>query len=144
MYCKNCSYRLVGTERYCPNCGDKVNFSYDEINNKSDESNKSTESIRSSSITLGIISLVGVFLGVFAPVSLILSVIGLVFAIKSSKKVTNTAGIILNAISLFLSLIITAFIALVIYFIAVEAGSIPDNFNDYIPDSVIERNIDNF
>lgn len=145
MYCKNCSYRLVGTERYCPNCGEKVNFSYAEIEKPKKEENKpSLENVRTSSITLGIISLIGIFFGIFAPISLILSIIGLVLAIRSSKNNTNTAGLILNAISLFLSLIITAFIAFVVYVIVTEAGNIPDNFNEYMPNNIVYQEENKF
>ena len=123
MYCNKCGNKLMGSEKYCPNCGNRMDNNVTEVREI-----KSTESSRSASIILGGISLGGVFMGIFAPIALILSIIGLVLAIKSNKNVKNTVGIVLNAIGLFLSLIITTIIALVIYFMVNTSKGIFDNF----------------
>ena len=106
MYCSECGKKLNGNENYCPECGKKRELEVVETN--SSVSNTSSDNYRTTSIVLGIISLVGVLLVVFSPVSLILSIIGLVLAIKANKTVENVAGIILNGVGLFLSFIITA------------------------------------
>ena len=117
MQCSNCQNKLKGSEKFCPECGTKVNK---EIIYPTDTS---TENIRSASILLGIMSIVGVCLFIFAPVSLILSIIGLVFALKSNKHVKNTPGIILNGIALLLSFVITTVIA---FFIGICIDMIDD------------------
>ena len=127
MCCQKCSQILTGNEKYCPQCGKKINYSSDYQAITIKEKN-STENMRSASIALGIISLIGLSLFIFSPISLILSLIGLIFAIKANK---NTAGIILNAISLFLAVIITIFIGLILYFIITESRNLPDILNDY-------------
>ena len=121
MYCDKCGNRLMGYEKYCSNCGHMIGNNDDNNENKVTDNynNKSTDGSRSTSIILGGLSLGGVFLGIFAPVSLILSIIGFVLAIRANKNANNTIGIVLNGISLFLSVIITAFIALVIYFMII-------------------------
>ena len=129
MYCNNCGNNLKGTENYCPGCGKR-------IDNKMpvDEFTKtSTENYRTSSIILGGLSLGGLFLLIFAPLSLILSIIGLICAIKSNRNSKNTAGLVLNGISLFLSFIITSILALFIYLaVNVVQEGIDGNIYDYI------------
>ena len=132
MYCSNCGNRLMGYEKYCSNCGHIIdesnnNFNYN-VNNNNNDNYKSTEGSRNTSIILGGISLGGVILGIFAPISLILSIIGLILAIKSNKNSKNTIGIILNAISLFISFIITSFIILIIWLMVDTSQGIYDNY----------------
>ena len=133
MYCHNCSNRLIGSEKYCPNCGAAVIKSFDSNKVIDVEDNEevmvSTENSRSASVALGIISLVGVTLGIFAPISLILSIVGLILAIKSNRNVKNTVGIVLNSVSLFLSFVITSFIALIICFLVGIIDELPDEIN---------------
>lgn len=132
MYCHNCNNRLYGTENYCPNCGVSLKEENKAIVDNSNNVDNSTEGSRSASIVLGGLSLGGVFLGIFAPISLILSIIGLVLAIKANKNVKNTIGIVLNGIGLFLSALITIFIILVICFaIQVGTNTIPDIIDTY-------------
>lgn len=130
MYCDRCGNRLMGYEKYCPNCGNTIKDNVKDIDIANDNMNKSTESNRSTSIVLGGLSLGGVFLGIFAPISLILSIIGLVLAIKSNKNSKNTIGIVLNGIGLFLSFIITGFIILVIYFVVNTSNGVIDEYWD--------------
>ena len=144
MYCDKCNNRLMGIEKYCPECGNPVNNNIKENTDiKNNKNINNVENYRSASIALGIISLVGVFLGIFAPISLVLSIIGLIFAIKSNKNVKNTIGIVLNSISLFISMIITLFIALVIYLAVDIYQNDGMNINDYINDNIITNN-DNY
>ena len=129
MYCDRCGNRLMGYEKYCPNCGNVIGEK-EEVKVVNDNENRSTESNRSASIVLGGLSLGGVLLGIFAPISLILSIIGLVLAIKSNKNSKNTVGIVLNGIGLFLSFIITGFIILVIYFVVNTSNGVIDEYWD--------------
>ena len=68
---------------------------------------------------------------IFTPISLILSFIGLILAIKSNHNSKNTAGIIINGVSLFLSVVFMIIISLVIYFgfFAIDKGI--DKIIDY-------------
>ena len=137
MKCNNCGTTLNGNEKYCFNCG----FMVDKVQNV--PSNNPSNNVVSSevngkktaSIVLGIVSLVGVFLFIFAPISLVLSIIGLIFGIKAKKEINNVAGIVINAIGLFLSFIVTLIIVFIIYIFVnlgnnFDFGKIP--WNDYI------------
>ena len=75
--------------------------------------------------------------------TLILSIIGLIFALKSNKHVKNTPGIILNGIALLLSFVITTVIA---FFIAICIDMIDDfEFEEYYHgDPIIERRGEHF
>ena len=123
MYCSNCASKLTGSEKYCPNCGNKIN------DNIKKQEYHSTEGIRTASIILGIIAAGGLSMLLFAPISLILSIIGLILAIKSSHNSKNLAGIIINSISLFISLIITLFITFVAIFLVKNIAKLPDYLN---------------
>ncbi len=142
MYCDRCGNRLMGYEKYCPNCGNIIGEK-EEVKVVNDNVNKSTEGNRSTSIVLGGLSLGGVFLGIFAPISLILSIIGLILAIRSNKNSKNTIGIVLNGIGLFLSFIITGFIALIIYFLVNTSNGIIDDYWGSYYDTY-ERHYDDF
>ena len=96
MYCDNCGTKLTGDENYCFNCGKKVN----NVNNSDvgkanistvDNSNNLNTGTKTASIVLGIISLVGIFLVIFSPISLILSLVGLILSIKANKVTSNVA-----------------------------------------------------
>ena len=139
MYCDKCGNRLMGYEKYCPNCGNAIQDNVKDVEITNDNVNKSTESNRSTSIILGGLSLGGVFLGIFAPISLILSIIGLSMAIKSNKNSKNTIGIIINGIGLFLSFIITGFIIMVIYFVVNTSNGVIDDYWDIHDDTYDER-----
>ena len=129
MTCRNCNHTLKGEEKYCPNCGCRTE------NNEAitiDNGNHSTENFRLASVILGILSLGGVCFFIFAPVSLILSVIGLIFAIKSHKNSNNTVGIVLNAVSLFLASIITMIFMLFINLTIDVIKDVSHEYNNYI------------
>ena len=140
MYCDNCGTRLTGNENYCFNCGKMVNkvsnSNVDKVNISTvNNSNNLNTGTKTASIVLGIISLVGILLFIFSPISLILSLIGLILGIKANRVSDNVAGIVINAIGLFLSLIITSIIIFLIY-IAVNMGNNIDlskiPWNEYI------------
>ena len=141
MYCNNCSTKLLGTEKYCPSCGILLKKG-SGMTIITDEDRK-IENKRIASIVLGIIALAGLGFFLFAPVSLILSIIGLVLAIKVNKVVRNTPSIIMNSVAIFISFCITS---LIIFVISVMIGIIktaPDYLNIdefYHGDPIIERN----
>lgn len=114
MYCNNCGNQVAEGTQFCPKCGQRIN-GQTPIAYVNDEA-KSVEGKRTASIVLGCLSLFGVFVLFLAPISFVLSIIGLIIGIKANKVVKNTAGIILNAIGLFLSFIIIAILALIIMF----------------------------
>ena len=142
MNCNNCGNNLKGNENYCPGCGKRIDskMPIDEF------SKTSTENYRTASIVLGGLSLGGVVLFVLAPVSLILSIIGLICAIKSNKNSKNTVGLVLNGIGLFLSFIITSIIALFLYLAVdiVKDGIDGTNFYDYIEERRVPTEEDRF
>jgi len=125
MYCSNCGAKINDGEKYCTNCGKLISESKPITIDNNKNNNEGT---RTASIVLGILSLVGIFIVIFAPISLILSIIGLILAIKSSKTYKNTAGIVLNAVGLFLSFIITVIITLIMIF---SYNTIKNDFNGF-------------
>lgn len=125
MYCSNCGAKINDGEKYCTNCGKLISESKPITIDNNKNNNEGT---RTASIVLGILSLVGIFIVIFAPISLILSIIGLILAIKSSKTYKNTAGIVLNAVGLFLSFIITVIITLIMIF---SYNIIKNDFNGF-------------
>lgn len=110
MYCVKCGNKLVGNENYCISCGNLINYSVNEQVNVKKNGDKTI------SIVLGIFGIVGSLMFIFAPISLILSIVGLVYGIKVNKRVGNVLGIVLNIISLFLSLIISLIIFFALFF----------------------------
>ena len=137
MFCSSCGNKIDNDIRFCPNCGHKINDI--NINNSYvSDIDKSIEGKRTASIVLGILSLVGIFIMIFAPISFILAIIGLILAIRVNKVVKNTAGIVLNAIGLFLSFIIISIIALVLIFSYNIIRNGPVDYGNYI-DNYIEE-----
>ena len=135
MQCNNCHNNLVGTELYCPQCGTKVSSGITV------DGSKSTESIRSASIILGVISIFCLFVGILSPIAIILSIIGLVLAIKSNKNVKNVPGIIINSVTLFVSIIVTIFFILVIIF---SINIVEDHWSEIVPNINIDVNHGDF
>ena len=134
MNCNNCNCTLTGIERYCPSCGVPVNKPISITNDTG-----STENYRTASIILGGLSLGGLLLVIFAPISLILSIIGLSLAIKAHKNSKNVAGLVLNGISLFLSFILTAIFALLIYITIDVIKNGTDEYGNRIYDYIEEQ-----
>lgn len=112
MYCSNCGTKNDGNN-YCVKCGNKLEFNN---NNVVIEEGKS---LKTASIVLGILGIIGSVLIIFSPISFVLSLIGLILGIVATKKIRNVSGIVLSSIGLFLSLIILGIIGL-IFNIAIE------------------------
>ena len=89
MYCGKCGEKIMPNDEFCPKCGHKVPGAKEAITEENQNNGAKT-----ASIILGIISLVGVFFIVLAPVSLILAIIGLILGIKANGIYNNTSGVI--------------------------------------------------
>ena len=106
FFCENCGNKIDNNNNFCVNCGNKINrVNNNSINFKNEESN----GLKIASIVLGSISIVGC---IFFPISIILSIIGLILGIIATKKGKNMLGIILNVIGLLLSMLIIFIIVL--------------------------------
>ena len=122
-YCDNCGKELKNKSIYCEECG-----------KKQVEITDTNESLGTVSLVLGIISLVLVF---FVNISIFpVALIGLIFGIicKSKTRKKNT-GIILNSISLVLSIIIfIVFMIFIVFFAFIDEIANDHNYdwnNDY-------------
>jgi len=113
MYCKNCGNNLNQGEKFCTNCGTRI----DNIQNQQGSINNINTQIKSSwkntvALVIGIISLVLVF--IFQIFTIPLSIVGIVFGIlslKNNKK--HFVGLILNIASLVLAVPILIFYSFV-------------------------------
>lgn len=133
MFCSHCGEKVVEGNQFCTKCGERITNQMPTTYVSNED--KSVEGKRTASIVLGCLSLFGVFVLFLAPISFILSIIGLILGIKANKAVKNTAGIVLNAVSLFLSFILVCIIALLLLFTTsiirngpVDYGNVIDNF----------------
>lgn len=100
MHCNNCGEEIKNNGKFCTNCGTEVG--------------KKDEGLGTASMVIGIISLVLTFFINLA--TLPLSITGLILGIvNKSKKGKKVSGIILNAVSIVLSIIIF-FILIVVGF----------------------------
>lgn len=140
MFCINCGNKFSNNDKFCTNCGVKL----ETINNVKKEFNNNDNGLKIASIVLGSIGIGGAFLIIFAPVSLILSIIGLVLGLCALKKGSNVLGILLSSIGLVISLIVTV-IMLLIFIFAFESVSgyeyedfFGDEFGEYYYDYGLE------
>lgn len=120
MYCTSCGSRIGADSNFCSECGSKLEYGYTgSIDNNVNTVVKSDScGMKIASIVLGILGIIGTFFVFLSPVSLILTIVGLIFGIISMKTCNNVVGIVLNSIGLFLSVIIISFLAfLVIAFV---------------------------
>lgn len=128
MYCSNCGIKN-DENNYCVNCGNK-------LNNNNVIVNKESNGLKTASIVLGILGIIGTVLIVFSPISFVLSLIGLILGIVANKKIRNVSGIILNSIGLFFSIIILGIIWLILMFMF---GNSFDEISDYRDNYVFDR-----
>ena len=84
MVCSKCNKKLDKNEKFCIYCGTKVeNIKKEEIKN---DIVVQENGLRIASIVLGSIGIVGTLLIIFSPISLILSLVGLILGIVATKK----------------------------------------------------------
>jgi phosphate/sulfate permease len=141
MYCSNCGKKLAKDVLYCPNCGEKTTEEVKgEVISNEPITKDDNNSRRETSIVLGIIAIVGVFLVIFAPISFVLSIIGLVIGIKANKNTNNTIGIVLNSISLFLSAILCIVIVFFFWlFVSIIDGGFDRYYEIYGDNNITEN-----
>ena len=126
MYCSNCGTKNDGNN-YCVKCGNKL-----VINNSNNNKDIKEEGngLKTASIILGILGIIGSVLIIFSPISFVFSLIGLILGIVATKKVRNVSGIILTSIGLFLSLIILGIIGLIFNFVIDNRYDEIDRYKD--------------
>ena len=127
MYCQNCGNKIIENNKFCTNCGTRlINNQTNEINNNI----KKDSGLKIASIILGVIGISTVLTFIFAPLGVIISIVGLILAICSSKKEKNSVGIILNIITLILSLIMSILLSLLIINVVDEVNQNKDTWID--------------
>lgn len=87
MYCNSCGKEIMSEAVICPHCGCTVNGKI-LMNSDNKKENKSYVSI-----ILGILG--GIFAWIFALIGHVLSIIGIIFAIKEYKKNKTIVGLII-------------------------------------------------
>ena len=101
MYCINCGNKIGEGDKYCIRCGNTISIDNGVSNNTTEKKDYSGKKI--ASIILGSLSIGFSMLIVFAPISLIMSIIGLILSFVVIKNEKNVIGIILNSIGLLIS-----------------------------------------
>lgn len=134
VYCTNCGNKLNDNDKFCTSCGEKrdrivINKNTDNVNGNSVRRNDSGMKI--ASIVLGSISILAALMFIFAPVGLLLSIIGLVLGLCALKKGKNVVGILLSSIGLVLSIGITVFIVCMFIFMFNEIDTNNYQYEDY-------------
>ena len=108
MYCTKCANKLNNNDNFCNNCGEKrIELENINVNSNVVNKNNSSNGMKTASIILGSISIVGSLMFIFAPFCFILSIIGLILGICALKKGKNVSGILLSSIGFVLSIIMS-------------------------------------
>jgi len=107
MYCNNCGNIIKKEDKFCPNCGVMINQipSNQQPQNNIDVPKKDRDNLGTISLILGIISLIlSIFLNILIlPMAIVGLILGIISKSRNGKKI---AGIILNAISIIIILIL--------------------------------------
>ena len=122
MFCPKCGKKIKEEDVFCKYCGTRIDEEKQEVVEATEVITKTSEpevkeeknSLRTASIVLGIIALVGNLFIIFSFISILLAVIGLILAICATKKGRNVAGIVLNSISIVLSILLISFMIRVV------------------------------
>lgn len=104
MYCTNCGNKINNNDKYCTKCGNKLDSENVQFNVNNNIEKKSYSGKKIASIVLGAVSIALSFMVIFAPLGLIISIIGLIFAFLVINKESNVLGILLNSVGLVISL----------------------------------------
>ena len=110
MYCTKCGKKLKEDANYCTNCGQSVNRNINTNNNTSTNTINSKPNFLTISLILGIISIFSII--IFNIFTIPIAITGLIFGLKSSKKLNP--GVILNAIAIIITIILITFLVLLI------------------------------
>jgi len=113
MYCSKCGKKISENDMFCKFCGNKIGIEKDSVKEEittneviiNTKQKEEKNGLKTASIVLGIIALVGNLFIIFSFISIVLAVIGLILGICATKKGRNIAGIVLNAISIILSIL---------------------------------------
>lgn len=137
MYCSNCGNKNDGGT-FCVKCGSRIEYVNNNVNNNNNRSESNGLSV--ASIVLGVIGLILCFTFILSPISLIITIIGLILGIFASKKVKNIIGIVLNSIGLFISLVMLFLMVLIFNLII----ALPEDYYyeegfERFPDEYIEE-----
>ena len=99
MYCVKCGKKVSDNDNYCMKCGTKIN------NNNNNQNKEKADGAATTSLVLGLISLLLVFsLSILvSPLYITGLIFGLVSKTKSSEK---KAGIIINIINIIISIVV--------------------------------------
>lgn len=132
MYCIDCGNKLNENDKFCTKCGGMVSKGVNKIDGNS-VSAKNDSGMKIASIVLGSVGILGSLMFIFAPISLVLSIIGLILGLCALKKGSNVPGILLSSIGLVLSLVVTI-ILVIMFFMMFENGNVDNYYNDYYED----------
>lgn len=132
MYCEKCGSKLANNALFCNECGAKVEKKDNDIKpvNKNNKSNNKN-GLKTASIVLGILGIVGGITILFSIPGFILSVIGLILGICATKKGKNILGIVLNSVGLFISIVATI---LSVFVFKYAFDYLKINIDEYIPE----------
>ena len=127
MYCGNCGSKNENN-KYCTNCGHEL----EKTNNQNIDLNiKEINIYKIISIVLGVLGIAGASVIVFSPISLVLSIVGLIIAVIGSRKSKNVLGIILNAIGTILSVISIIIVSMLIRVAIIGINNLINEISSY-------------
>lgn len=106
MYCGNCGIKIDNSNNFCTNCG--ISLKQSKV--------KEDSGMKVASIILGGLGIFSNLTIIFSFVGFVISLIGLILGIIVTKKEKNVIGIVLNAFSLSLSIIIISIFIIVLRF----------------------------
>ena len=95
MYCSNCGQKN-NNNKFCTNCG--INLKPTKV--------KEESGMKIASIILGGLGIFANLTIIFSFFGFIISLIGLILGIITTKKEKNIVGIVLNSVALFISIIL--------------------------------------
>lgn len=131
MFCENCGNKLDNNALFCPECGTKIekkNIDSKMVNTNNNSNIKS--GLKTASIVLGVLGIVGSLTVIFSMPGFIMSLIGLILGICATKKVKNILGIVLSSVGLFISIVTTI---LSIFVFSYLFDFLETNMDDFIP-----------
>ena len=138
MYCPNCGAKNDKNSKFCSSCGttleEKKETKKEEVKSTDTSitiDNRPVQIVQPERDGKGIASIILGSISIFFQF-LPIPIIGLVLGLKTKDKSTKTPGIVLNAIGLFLSIVVTIIIvfSIIAITIAVDNGDFDDD-DDY-------------
>ena len=136
MFCNKCGNKMNDNDKFCNNCGSPIDNLDNTVSNSSISMNlkKQKSSQKDNygliSLILGIIAIVLVF--IYPVFNILIAIIGLVFGIISkTKDIKKTIGIILNSISIAITIVLMIIGVFAIIFGLSDSGIINDLYNEF-------------